>query len=77
MFRTVLILALLASGVAHARPAAGGPVETQVRADLARIAAMDRAGPRLNSVIALNPHAIADACALVFPLRIIAWTMCS
>lgn len=32
-----------------------------VRAYQARIAAVDRAGPRLNSVIALNPHALADA----------------
>lgn len=35
--------------------------EALVRAYLARIAALDRAGPRLNSVIALNPHALADA----------------
>jgi amidase len=35
--------------------------EALVRADLARIAALDRAGPRLNAVIALNPHALADA----------------
>lgn len=28
---------------------------------LARIAALDRQGPRLNSVIAVNPHALADA----------------
>ena len=35
--------------------------EALVRDYLARVAALDRAGPRLNSVIALNPHAIADA----------------
>jgi amidase len=35
--------------------------EALVQADLARIAAMDRTGPRLNAVIALNPHALADA----------------
>ncbi len=28
---------------------------------LARIAALDKAGPKLNAVIALNPHALADA----------------
>jgi len=32
-----------------------------VRAYLARIRSIDRAGPRLHSVIALNPHALADA----------------
>src|ERR1700742_4165968 len=35
-----------------------------VRAYLRRIARLDRAGPRLNSVIALNPNALADAKAL-------------
>jgi amidase len=35
--------------------------EALVRADLARIAQIDKAGPKLNSVIALNPHALADA----------------
>lgn len=35
-----------------------------VRAYLKRIAALDRRGPRLNSIIALNPHALADARAL-------------
>lgn len=35
--------------------------EALVRADLARIAALDHAGPRLNAVIAVNPHALADA----------------
>lgn len=35
-----------------------------VRAYLNRIAAMDRRGPRLNSIIALNPRALAEAKAL-------------
>ena len=35
--------------------------EQLVRDELARIEAMDRKGPRLNAVIALNPHALADA----------------
>jgi amidase len=35
--------------------------EALVKEYLARIAALDRAGPRLNAVIALNPHALADA----------------
>jgi len=34
-----------------------------VKQYLARIAAVDRAGPKLNAVIALNPHALADAAA--------------
>ena len=34
------------------------------KAYLARIKAMDRQGPRLNSIIALNSHAVADARAL-------------
>lgn len=38
--------------------------EKAVRAYLKRIAAMDRKGPRLNSIIALNPQALADARAL-------------
>ena len=38
--------------------------EALVKAALARIAAIDRAGPRLNAVIALNPHALADARTL-------------
>ncbi len=37
--------------------------EALVRAYLARIAAIDRSGPALHSVIALNPHALADARA--------------
>ena len=32
-----------------------------VRHYLARIAAVDKSGPRLNAVLALNPHALADA----------------
>lgn len=35
--------------------------EALVRAYLARIAAIDRSGPALRSVIALNPHALEDA----------------
>ena len=35
--------------------------EALVQAYLARIADLDRKGPRLNAVIALNPHALADA----------------
>jgi amidase len=35
--------------------------EALVKAYLARIEAIDRAGPKLNSVLALNPHALADA----------------
>lgn len=34
------------------------------QAYLARIKALDRKGPKLNSIIALNPHALADAKAL-------------
>ncbi|HEY3951364.1 amidase [Phenylobacterium sp.] len=37
--------------------------EALVQAYLDRIAAMDRKGPKLNAVIALNPHALADARA--------------
>ncbi len=32
-----------------------------VRHYLARIAAIDKAGPRLNAILAINPHALADA----------------
>ena len=35
--------------------------EALVRDYLARIAALDKAGPRLNAIIAINPHALADA----------------
>jgi amidase len=38
--------------------------EQLVRAYLERIERIDRAGPKLNAVIALNPHALADAKAL-------------
>ncbi|MBO9671698.1 MAG: amidase, partial [Sphingobium sp.] len=38
--------------------------EALVRAYLARIAAMDRAGPALRSIISLNPDAVAEARAL-------------
>jgi amidase len=38
--------------------------ESLTRAYLARIAALNTRGPRLNAVIALNPHALADARAL-------------
>ena len=37
--------------------------ETRVERALARIATLDRAGPALHAVIALNPHALADARA--------------
>ncbi len=35
--------------------------EALIKAYLARIATLDRTGPKLNAVIALNPHALADA----------------
>src|SRR3954453_7719746 len=35
--------------------------EQLVKAYLERIERIDRAGPKLNAVIALNPHAVADA----------------
>jgi amidase len=38
--------------------------ETLLKSYLARIRAIDDAGPRLNAVLALNPHALADARAL-------------
>lgn len=38
--------------------------EQLIRAELGRIAALDRRGPHLNSIIALNPHAAADAASL-------------
>jgi len=52
-----------ASGREQAAAMRAGAVTSEqlVRDDLARIAAMDRAGPRLNAIIALNPHALADA----------------
>jgi len=51
--------ATLAADMAAGRTSA----EALTRAYLARIAAIDRAGPTLRSVVALNPHAIADARA--------------
>jgi amidase len=38
--------------------------EALTRAYIDRIATLDRTGPRLNSVMVLNPHALADARAL-------------
>jgi amidase len=38
--------------------------EALTRAYIDRIATLDRTGPRLNSVLVLNPHALADARAL-------------
>ncbi|MDB5477288.1 MAG: amidase family protein [Phenylobacterium sp.] len=53
------------AGEAQAAMQAGRTTsEALVRADLARIQQLDHAGPRLNAIIALNPHAIADARAL-------------
>lgn len=50
---------------AQRRMAAGSlDARTLTRLHLARIAALDRAGPRLNSILELNPHAEADAAAL-------------
>jgi len=69
----------LVAGAAHAEPpdpyASGAELraamasgaltsEALVRAELERIAALDHKGPRLNSIIALNGHALADARAL-------------
>ncbi|HEX4710475.1 amidase [Phenylobacterium sp.] len=56
-------LSPFASGADQQAAMTAGTVtsEALVRADLARIAAIDKAGPRLNSIIALNPHALADA----------------
>ena len=74
---TTAALALVLSATAvHAQPlspyasageqqtamAAGRVTSAQlVRAALDRIARIDRAGPKLNTVLALNPHAVADA----------------
>ena len=40
-----------------------GPLasESLTKAYLARIATLGRKGPKLNSIIVLNPHALADA----------------
>ena len=74
-----LIAGLAAASAAHAAddPAFGGvqdlgqamaagsaTSESLTKAYLARIAALDRKGPKLNSIIVLNPHALADARAL-------------
>src|SRR5262249_7806821 len=49
----------------HEAVAAGAlSSEKLVELYLARIAAYDRAGPRLNSIISINPNAKADAAAL-------------
>jgi amidase len=50
----------LADAMAHGRITS----EQAIRAYLARIAALDRKGPRLNAIIALNPNALAEAKAL-------------
>jgi amidase len=52
-----------ASGAEQQAAMAAGTLTSEqlVKDDLARIAALDRKGPRLNAVIALNPHALADA----------------
>ncbi|WP_372785154.1 amidase [Phenylobacterium sp.] len=56
-------LSPFASGAEQQAAMTAGTVtsEALVREYLARITALDRAGPKLNSVIALNPHALADA----------------
>ncbi|CAN5863615.1 hypothetical protein BH11PSE1_BH11PSE1_24680 [soil metagenome] len=74
-----LVAGLAAAGAAHAAddPTFGGvqdlgqamtagsaTSESLTKAYLARIAALDRKGPKLNSIIVLNPHALADARAL-------------
>lgn len=72
MRSTLLSFALLAAlcGCAHAddpsRSAASGQSSSLqlTRAYMQRIAGIDRAGPRLNAVIELNPQAEADARAL-------------
>lgn len=57
----VLAAALSLSGGAHAQPMTA---EAATKAALERIAALDRAGPRLNAVIALDPGALAQARAI-------------
>ncbi|HEY2752769.1 amidase [Phenylobacterium sp.] len=56
-------LSPFASGAEQQEAMAAGTLtsEALVRDYLARISALDRGGPKLNSVIALNPHALADA----------------
>ena len=55
-----------ASGAAQQAAMSAGRLTSErlVAAELKRIAAMDRRGPRLNSIIAINPHALADARTL-------------
>src|SRR6185312_10260158 len=55
-----------ATAVAAAAAMAAGTLSAErlVRDCLARIAAIDRAGPRLHSVIEVNPDAVAIAKAL-------------
>ena len=52
-----------ASGIDQQAAMSAGTLTSEqlVKDDLARIATLNRAGPRLNAVIALNPHALADA----------------
>ena len=73
-----LVLSLAAAAAATAVAPAPDRSIAQVESDLAagrtssvvlvrhylgRIAAIDKAGPRLNAVLAVNPHALADAAA--------------
>lgn len=53
------------AGIASLSAAGRTTSEKAVRAYLKRIAVLDRKGPRLNSIIALNPRAVAEARALV------------
>ncbi|HEX3700888.1 MAG TPA: amidase [Phenylobacterium sp.] len=63
--QTLPISPYASAGEAQAAMQAGKiTAEALVKADLARIARLNKAGPRLNAVIALNPHALADARAL-------------
>jgi len=60
--QTVPLSPYASAGEAQAAMTAGRLTsEALVRADLARIRQLDHAGPRLNAIIALNPHALADA----------------
>ncbi|WP_420144741.1 amidase [Sphingobium sp.] len=75
---TAIAMMMLAASPAGARGMEDATIETlsadmaagrissekAVRAYLKRIAVMDRRGPRLNSIIAINPRAIAEARAL-------------
>jgi amidase len=62
--RTILFAALAVLATPVLAQPAPGPVEAKVIADLARIAALDRAGPRLNSVLAIDPNARLAARAI-------------